>query len=115
MPLQLRSLIRPDGQLELSLVEMPQPEPATPDEVVLRVEAAPINPSDLGNLLAGAKLQEARLSGSAERPVLTAPLPPAALAAAQRMARRMLVADSCGIMRAHSAALRLVPWARMPA
>lgn len=84
MPLQLRSLIRPDGQLELSLAELPQPQPATPDDVVLRVEAAPINPSDLGSLLAGANLQEARLSGSAERPVLTAPLPPAALAAAQR-------------------------------
>ena len=84
MPLQLRSLIRPDGQLELSLADVPQPEPGAPDHVVLRVEAAPINPSDLGNLLAGADLQAARLSGSAERPVLTAPLPPAALAAAQR-------------------------------
>ncbi len=31
MPLQLRSLIRPDGQLELSLAELPQPQPATPD------------------------------------------------------------------------------------
>lgn len=84
MPLQLRSLIHPGGQLELSLAELPQPQPATPDDVVLRVEAAPINPSDLGNLLAGANLQEARLSGSIERPVLTAPMPPAALAAAQR-------------------------------
>lgn len=84
MPLQLRSLIRPDGQLELSLADVPQPQPATPDDVVVRVEAAPINPSDLGNLLAGANLQEARLSGSADRPVLTAPLPPAALVAAQR-------------------------------
>ncbi len=29
---------------------------------------------------------------------------------AQRMVRRMLVADNCGIMRAHSTAVRLVPW-----
>ena len=84
MPLQLHSLIRPDGQLELSLADVPQPQPATPDDVVVRVEAAPINPSDLGNLLAGANLQVARLSGSAERPVITAPLPPAALAAGKR-------------------------------
>ncbi len=84
MPLQLRSLIRPDGHVELSLVDVPQPEPATPDDVVLRVEAVPVNPSDLSALLGGAKLQEAQLSGSAERPVLSAPLPPAALAAAQR-------------------------------
>ena len=34
---------------------------------------------------------------------------------AQRMAWRMLVADNCGIMRAHSTAVRLVPWAMMPA
>ena len=34
---------------------------------------------------------------------------------AQRMAWRMLVADNCGIMRAHSAEVRLVPWAMMQA
>jgi NADPH:quinone reductase-like Zn-dependent oxidoreductase len=45
--LQLRSLLKKSGELELSLVSVPTPEPAD-DEVVVRVEATPINPSDLG-------------------------------------------------------------------
>ncbi len=45
--LQLRSTVKKDGVLELSLVNTPTPEPK-PDEVVVRVEASPINPSDLG-------------------------------------------------------------------
>ena len=81
MPLQLRSLIRPDATLELSLAEVPMPAPATPDEVVLRMEAAPLNPSDLGLLFGGADMRKAQASGSAERPVITAPLSPAVMAA----------------------------------
>ena len=84
MPLQLHSLVRPDGQLEISLADVPMPVPASPEDVVIQVEAAPINPSDLGNLLAGADMQQATLTGSADRPVVTAPLSAAALAAAQR-------------------------------
>ena len=86
MPLQLRSLIRPDATLELSLAEVPMPEPATPDEVVVRMEAAPLNPSDLGLLLAGADMSQAQASGSAERPVITVGLPPALM---QAMAARV--------------------------
>ena len=48
--LQLRSLIKKSGELELSLASVPTPEPAA-DEVLVRVEATPINPSDLGLLL----------------------------------------------------------------
>ncbi len=50
--IQLRSLVTSSGQLELSLVEVSTPAPGD-HEVVVRVEAAPINPSDLGLLLAG--------------------------------------------------------------
>ncbi|MDU6378388.1 MAG: NADH oxidase, partial [Bradyrhizobium sp.] len=39
--LQLRTLIKRSGELELSLVDVPTPEPG-PDEVVVRIEAAPI-------------------------------------------------------------------------
>jgi NADPH:quinone reductase-like Zn-dependent oxidoreductase len=53
--LQLRSQISGAGELELTLVEAPVPEPA-PDEVLIRVEASPINPSDLGLLLGPADL-----------------------------------------------------------
>jgi len=47
------SRVRPDGRLELALAESSVGAPG-PDEVVVRVEATPINPSDVGLLLAGA-------------------------------------------------------------
>ncbi len=72
--LQLRSLLKPGGELELSLAEMPVPEPG-PDEVLVRLEAAPINPSDLGLLLGPADLAMMRAGGTADRPVLTATVP----------------------------------------
>ena len=78
--LQLRSLVKKTGELELSLVEIPVPEPR-PDEVVVRVEAAPLNPSDLGNLFAGADLGSARFEGPSARPVVTASIPAGALKA----------------------------------
>src|SRR5207247_732197 len=56
----------------------PTPEPK-PDEVVVRIDATPINPSDLGLMLAGADMSAAKVSGSPEDPVVTAPIPPAVL------------------------------------
>ena len=53
-----------------------------PDEVVVRVEASPINPSDLGLLIGPADMSQAQVSGSPNNPVLTAPIPPQ-LAASQ--------------------------------
>jgi NADPH:quinone reductase len=78
--LQLRSLVRADQAVELFLEAVELPEPG-PGEVVVRVEAAPINPSDLGLLLAGADVAAAVSSGPADRPVVTAPLPDAAMRA----------------------------------
>lgn len=69
--LELRSLVKGNGELELSLVRVPIPEPAA-DEVIIRVEAAPINPSDLGLLFAAADLTTARAAGSPEAPIVTA-------------------------------------------
>src|SRR5262249_57342165 len=45
----------------------------------VRIDATPINPSDLGLMLAGADMSAAKVSGSADDPVVTAPIPPAAL------------------------------------
>lgn len=73
--LQLRSLVKSSGELELSLAKVPVPQPG-PDEVLVRVEATPINPSDLGLLLGPADLSAAKVSGTADSPVLTAPIPP---------------------------------------
>jgi NADPH:quinone reductase-like Zn-dependent oxidoreductase len=76
--LQLRSLLKKSGELELSLVDIPTPEPAD-DEVVVRVEASPINPSDLGLLIGPADMSTAKVSGSAEAPVVTAKMPDAVM------------------------------------
>ncbi|MGW4097309.1 zinc-binding dehydrogenase [Mycobacterium sp. NPDC004974] len=78
--LELRSLVTPDGTLELSLHEVEVPTPG-PDDVVVRIEASPINPSDLGLLIpAAADMSAATVAGTPERPVVTAPLRDGALA-----------------------------------
>src|SRR6266567_1669549 len=77
--LQLRSLLKKSGELELSLVSIVTPEPAE-DEVVVRVEATPINPSDLGLVIGPADMSTAKVSGSKESPVVTAKIPDAAKA-----------------------------------
>src|SRR5258705_7418879 len=76
--LQLRSLIKKNGELELSLREIATPEPG-PDEVVVRVEASPINPSDLGLLVGAADMTTAKASGTKDLPVITAKVPEAAM------------------------------------
>src|SRR5216683_4872896 len=78
--LQLRSLIKTGGELEISLLNVPTPEPG-PDEVVVRVEASPINPSDLGLLIGAADLSTAKLSGTKESPVIIAKVPEAGMRA----------------------------------
>ena len=73
--LQLRSTIKKDGTLEISLVDVATPEPK-PEEVIVRVEASPINPSDQGLLFGGADMSAAKTAGTADRPVVTAPVSP---------------------------------------
>jgi NADPH:quinone reductase-like Zn-dependent oxidoreductase len=78
--LQLRSLIKKSGELEISLASVAIPEPAE-NEVVVRVEASPINPSDLGLLIGAADMTTAKASGTKEAPVITAKVPEAAMKA----------------------------------
>ena len=78
--LQLRSLIKKSGELEISLLSVPTPEPAE-DEVLVRVEATPINPSDLGLLVGAADMASAKSSGSKDAPVVTAKVPDAGMRA----------------------------------
>jgi hypothetical protein len=73
--LQLRSLVKKSGEIELSLARQPVPEPAA-DQLVVRVEAAPINPSDLALLVGPADLSTLKISGTREQPVVTAAIPP---------------------------------------
>jgi len=72
--LAIRSKISADNTLELSLAEVDVPSPG-PQEVLVRVEAAPINPSDLASMFGPADLSSARASGTAKRPVINADIP----------------------------------------
>jgi NADPH:quinone reductase-like Zn-dependent oxidoreductase len=66
--------VRSSGELEVSLQSVPVPEPGA-DEVLVRIEATPINPSDLGLLFGLADMGTMQVSGTAERPVLSARIP----------------------------------------
>jgi NADPH2:quinone reductase len=83
--LELRSLITAEGELALSL-ERVAVRPPGPDEVVVRIEAAPVNPSDIGTLLGAADLSQARLEGAGDQARLVAPLLPGGR---ERMAARV--------------------------
>ena len=72
--LQLRSTVTQAGELRLELVDTPVPE-LKPQDVLLKVEASPINPSDLGLLLGMADVSTAVQGGTAERPTITAQVP----------------------------------------
>jgi NADPH:quinone reductase-like Zn-dependent oxidoreductase len=76
--LQLRSQISKGGELELSLSEVTTPEPG-PDQVVVKVEATPINPSDLGLLIGPADMSTAKVAGSGAGTKVTAKVPGQAL------------------------------------
>lgn len=80
MTRQLRSMVTSDGQLKLTIIDIPTPVPAA-DEVVIRVEAAPINPSDLGLLLGPAEMTAAKASGTSDYPIVSAPIPKPSLPA----------------------------------
>lgn len=73
--LQLRSLIKDDNSLQLSLVEIQVPDPG-PDEVLVKIEATPLNPSDLALLFGPADLSTIKASGTAASPIITADVPP---------------------------------------
>jgi NADPH:quinone reductase-like Zn-dependent oxidoreductase len=80
--LELRSKITAGGELVLSLEEVTLDAPG-PDEVIVRIEAAPINPSDQGLLFGAADLSTMKASGTAARPTLTAAVPDARMKAMQ--------------------------------
>ncbi|MBS0455278.1 MAG: zinc-binding dehydrogenase [Proteobacteria bacterium] len=93
--LQLRSLVKSSGELEVSLVDTPLPALGA-DEVLLHLEAAPINPSDLGLLFGTADMSGAQASVDATgRPVVTARVPqgPALRAMAARLDQSMPVGN----------------------
>lgn len=76
--LQIRSLLGKDGTLRLSLARVAVEEPKD-DEVLIRVEATPINPSDLGLLVGTADMSRASRAGEGDGTVVTAQMPEPAL------------------------------------
>ena len=78
--LQLRTLVTAGGELQMSLARVDTPVPGA-DEVLIRVEATPINPSDIGLLFGAADISTARASGPADNPQLTMAIPGRAMPA----------------------------------
>ena len=86
---ELRSLVTSEGRLKLSIEEAPVPVPGA-DEVVVRIEAAPLNPSDIVNLLGQADVATLRAGGGPGGPAAEADVPASRLAAlAGRLDRSM--------------------------
>lgn len=78
--LELRSTITADGTLRINLERVELREPGK-GEVLVRVEAAPINPSDLGLLFGPADMETLEAAGTADDPVLSARVSARGLAA----------------------------------
>jgi NADPH:quinone reductase len=97
--LTMLTLVKPEGHLELSLARLPLAEPKD-HEVVVKVLAAPINPSDLGLLVGAADVTTARASERDGLPVITADVPAAGMRAmASRMGEAMPIGnEGCGIV-----------------
>jgi NADPH2:quinone reductase len=96
---QIRSLVAADGTLQLSIATVDTPQPGE-HEVLVRMEAAPINPSDLGLLLAAADVTRATTSSPAGSPVVTAPIAPQVMPGlAARVGESMPVGnEGCGVV-----------------
>jgi len=72
--IELTSTISEDNKLEVALREIEIPQPGE-NQVVIRVEAAPINPSDLGVMFSAADMTTVSQSGTTDRPVISADVP----------------------------------------
>ena len=74
---EIRSTVTSEGNIELSITKAEIPIPSA-DEVLIKVEAAPINPSDLGLLLSfAADLSSISTSGSEDETVTSMKIHPA--------------------------------------
>ena len=72
--IQLTSTISADNTLTLALQNTDMPQPGA-NEVVIRIEAAPLNPSDLAVLFSAADMTTATQSGTEQNPTITADVP----------------------------------------
>ncbi len=91
--LELRSTLTDDGTVTLALHETDVAEPGD-DQVVVRIEAAPVNPSDMGMLFAGADLAAATAAGTDALAAVSAPTSTAGQSA--RLGRAMPTGNEGG-------------------
>ena len=81
MSKEIRSKVTSEGDIEISIASAEKPVP-TDDEVLIEVQAAPINPSDLGLLLSfAADLETINVSGSGDETVTSMKIHPALMGA----------------------------------
>ena len=73
--IQLVSTISEDNKLTIALQDIGMKQPGD-DQVVIRIEAAPLNPSDLAVMLSVADMTTAKQSGTEQNPIITADVPP---------------------------------------
>ncbi|WP_458790639.1 zinc-binding dehydrogenase [Yoonia sp. MH D7] len=71
--LQLISTVTTDGELKMRLAEKQMPTPGA-DEVLVRIEATPINPSDQGVMFGASSMDKATSTGTGAETILTAPV-----------------------------------------
>ncbi|HMO74274.1 MAG TPA: zinc-binding dehydrogenase [Sphingopyxis sp.] len=97
--LVMLTLVKPEGQLEVFFERRPMPEPGA-HEVLVKVQATPINPSDLGLLFGGADMATARASERDGLPVITADIPPPGMRAmASRVGDALPIGnEGCGVV-----------------
>jgi len=93
--LELRSTVADDGTVTVAVSEAEIPAPG-PNEVVVRIEAAPINPSDLGMLFAGADVDTAEAVGSSDLPAVRATIPTGTAGLAGRLGQPMPAGNEGG-------------------
>jgi NADPH:quinone reductase len=97
--LTMLTLVKENAELEISLAKKPVPQPRD-HEVLVKVLATPINPSDLGLMVGGADVSTARASTRDDLPVITASVPPAGMRAmAGRVGEAMPIGnEGCGVV-----------------
>lgn len=78
--LQIHSTVRSDGNLEVTLEDR-EIAPLGADEVLIRIEATPMNPSDLGPLFSLANMEQATNEERNGRIMLRAPIPDSVVSA----------------------------------
>lgn len=97
--------VKPDGVLELYLADLPMPTPKD-HEVVVKVQATPINPSDLGLMVGAADVTSARAIDRDGLPGIAMNVPEAGMRfMAGRIGQALPIGnEGCGVVVAAGAA-----------